>query len=250
MPRKLPQKTAGKLKKEKDENLANKILEPQVVYEDENLLFINKPSGLIVHPTKYNEPSLIDWLIKKYPEIKTVGDKPEIRPGIVHRLDKDASGLMVIAKNQKSFEYLKNLFKNHQVQKKYLAWVLGEVNQNGIIDKPIGIKSKTIRRSVHSPKFSKSAITKYKVLKIIKINNQKFSLLEVSPQTGRTHQIRIHLNSINHPIVGDKLYGPKNPAQKLYLFAKSLEFNFCDNKRIKVELLPSDDFKNFPNQVF
>ena len=121
-----------------------------VIYEDENILAVNKPAGLLVHGVINNkEKTLVDWLLKKYPEVKNVGDAPEIRPGIVHRLDKDTSGVILICRNQNFFKYAKNLFQEHKIKKKYLALTYGEIKpKSGIIEKPIAIKSNTIKRTV------------------------------------------------------------------------------------------------------
>ena len=211
-------------------------MEPKVVYQDKDFLVLNKPAGLIVHG---DSPSVVEWLLKNFPEVKSVGDEPEERPGIVHRLDRDTSGILIVARNQKAFEYLKNLFQNHQVKKTYLALVCGWLKEKeGIIDKPIGILSGSVRRTVHIKTASmiKEAKTKYRVKKELEINNEKFSLLEVEPLTGRTHQIRVHLNAIGHPIVGDKMYGRKNPLNlsRQFLHADSIEFNLPNGSQLKV----------------
>ena len=133
----------------------------KVIYEDKNLVAVNKEAGILVHPVvgRGEESSLSAELLKKYPEIKNVGDNPE-RPGIVHRLDKDTSGVLLITRNQKFFEYLKNLFQKHEVKKTYLALVCGKIEKkHGIINKPISIKSGTVRRTVYKGKLSKEAIT-------------------------------------------------------------------------------------------
>jgi len=263
----------------------------RVIYEDKSFLAVYKPAGVLVHAA-YNmkheaknkrknatcymlhaSETLVDWLIKKYPEIKNVGDQPEIRPGIVHRLDKDVSGVILIPRNQKYFEYLKNLFQNHQIKKTYLALVYGKVEpKTGVIEKPIYLKPNTIKRTVWRGKMEKEAITEYRVLKYftktrintdmntdkygynISINQRSnpyksatFSLLKVIPKTGRTHQIRVHLSSIGHPIVGDTLYGKKtNPfnLKRIFLHAESLEFSPSSGKRIKIEVELPEELKS------
>ncbi|MBI5401451.1 RluA family pseudouridine synthase [Candidatus Wolfebacteria bacterium] len=234
--------------------------EPKIIYEDKNFIALNKPAGLIVHQVsgaKQQENSLVDFLIKKYPEIKNVGDDPKMRPGVVHRLDKDTSGVILIARNQRYFEYLKNLFQTSGIKKNYLALVWGKINPpaggaKGIIEKPISLKPGTTKRTVHGGKMTKEAITEYKAVKTYEFINEQgnvkyFSLVRVSPKTGRTHQIRIHLASIGHPIVGDSLYGAKeNPfgLKRQFLHAESLEFTTEESKRMKIEAELPEDLKS------
>lgn len=223
----------------------------QVVYEDKNFLAVNKPAGILVHGVygKTKEPTLVDWLLKNYPEVKVVGDDFENRPGIVHRLDKETSGILLVAKNQQYFEYLKELFQNHQVKKVYLALVKGRVSPKaGMIEKPIGLKPGTVKRTVFTnrAKMVKPAVTEYKVRKYLprrQAGLPKYSLLEVIPKTGRTHQIRVHLASLGHPVVGDVLYGGGKVSnlKRLFLHAHSLEFASEPGKRLKlVADLPPD----------
>ena len=234
----------------------------KIIYEDKNFLAVNKPAGVLVHSIKDSrfkiqdskEETLVDWLLNKYPEIKNVGDDPKTRPGIVHRLDKDTSGVILIARNQKYFEYLKKLFSPYgiqgkQIKKTYLALVWGEIKQKiGEIIKPISLKSGGVKRTVWKGKMEKEAITEYKVKKIVKNEEGKvFSLVEVMPKTGRTHQIRIHLASIGHPIVGDSLYGSKtNPfnLERQFLHAESLEFPIEEGRMIKIEAELPEDLQN------
>ena len=212
----------------------------QILYEDKNFLVINKPAGVLTHsPAGKNQSSLVDWLIKNYPEIKTVGDDPKMRPGIVHRLDKDTSGVLLIARNQNAFNYFKKLFQEHKVKKTYIALVWGAVTpKEGIIEKPIGLKPGTTKRTVHlkTAKMIKEARTEYKAIKFLKFGNNDFTLLEVRPLTGRTHQIRIHFASINHPLVGDKLYSKREALglNRHFLHAESLEFSSPETGRLKI----------------
>ncbi len=222
-----------------------------------------KPAGLQVHAAKKSgasEPTLVDWLTAHYPEVRTVGDNPALRPGIVHRLDRETSGVMLVARNQKSFEYLKSLFQEHEVLKTYLAVVAGVPHQkHGTIDAPIGIRNGTTKRSVSSAKMAKPAITEYRVImtftktsagargELKRGQNEsggaeaKYSLLLVNPKTGRTHQIRVHLASVGLPVVGDRLYGPKAQpswAKRLMLHALSIEFTSASGARMKFEAEP------------
>jgi 23S rRNA pseudouridine1911/1915/1917 synthase len=230
---------------------------PQILYGDRNFLAINKPAGLLVHKVSgikrqaSSVDTLADWLLKKYPKIKNVGDDPKTRPGIVHRLDKDTSGVILVARNQKYFEYLKKLFSasggQPQIKKTYLALVWGKLEpRKGIIEKPIKMKTGAVKRTVWKGKMEKEAITEYEVLKyleyssLLTIDNKAlyFSFVRVLPKTGRTHQIRIHFASIGHPVVGDSLYGKReNPFEltRQFLHAESLEFSSEDGRRIKIE---------------
>ena len=182
-----------------------------IIYKDKDLLVVNKPAGLLVHPTKFsNEPTLTDELLKKYPEIRGVGEDP-MRPGIVHRLDKDTSGVVLVARNPHYFSYLKNLFQTHEIKKSYLALVVGLLEGNGVIDKAIGLRPGTTMRSVYAKKMKmiKPAVTKWEAIKQFTKNNQVFTLVKLTPETGRTHQIRVHMAYIHKPVVGDYIYGPK-----------------------------------------
>lgn len=219
------------------------------LFEDQNLIVINKPAGIPVHggPNVKGE-TLVDFLLSKFPEVKNVGDDP-IRPGIVHRLDKDTSGVLVVARNQDTFEKLKLLFKLRKIEKVYLAIVCGRVKtREGSITLPIGraVKNPT-RRGVDHPKSrirgAREAHTDYRVLK----KNSDFSLLEVRPKTGRTHQIRVHLKSIGHPVACDSVYGGKkvscpSGASRQLLHAKSLAFSFPEGRKLQFEADPPDDF--------
>ncbi len=228
-------------------------MNPEVIYEDKDLLVINKPAGLIVHGvrgkhfregTQRQENTLVDWIVERHPEIKLVGDNPDERAGIVHRLDRETSGVMVVPKSQEYFSYLKKLFQTHEIQKTYLALVWGKVDpKSGVINKPIGIKDGSIKRTVHTKnaRMIREALTEYKVKKYLTLEvdgkPQDFTLVEVMPKTGRTHQIRVHMASINHPIVGDSVYGGKRDRFGLdrhFLHAESIEFANLDGKRLKV----------------
>ncbi len=191
-------------------------MEPTVLYENDEMLAINKPSGLVVHSDgKTKERTLVDWLVEKYPEMKDVGEPGKtstgeiiLRSGIVHRLDRETSGVMVVAKTQESFENLKKQFQNHEIKKTYQAFVYGELkNDTGVIDRPIQRSSKDFRMWTAQRGGRgeiREAITEYKVL------NRKYgySFVEIYPKTGRTHQIRVHFKAINYPLVCDSLYGP------------------------------------------
>ncbi len=227
-----------------------------IVFEDKNFIAINKPVGVLVHRANFSdlkESTIADDLIRYFPKIKNVGDFEggskiqNFRPGIVHRLDKNTSGLMIVAKNQDFFNDIKNLFQNRRVRKIYLALVHGKALRRGVIDKAISLKPSTVKRTVYKGKMQKEALTEYKLIKLFKFNGDFFSLLKVMPKTGRTHQIRLHLASIGHPIVGDDFYGRKdNPwgLRRQFLHAESLEFSLKDGERIKLAVGLPEDLKN------
>jgi len=213
-----------------------------VIYEDENFIGLSKPAGVLVHKTAKNEQeeTVADWLVNRYPEVKSVGDAPGVRPGLVHRLDKETSGVLVVARNQNSFKYLKGLFQEHKIIKKYVALLHGKLEGNGVINVPIGLKPGTVKRSVRAKnmKMVKEAVTEYRVLKNFEKSGEFFTLVELIPKTGRTHQLRVHLASIYHPVVGDILYGPKNNSlgmKRQFLHANSLEFVNQEGARLRLE---------------
>src|SRR3989338_5433273 len=222
----------------------NKI---QILYEDNDVLVINKPAGLIVHADgRTNEPTLVDWVLGKYPEIKMVGDAA--RPGIVHRLDRDTSGALVIAKNQKAYDFLREQFQSRKVEKIYHAFVYGRVkNDEGVIDRPIARSKRggALWSATRGKKGKeRDAVTEYKVLK----RGDGYSLIELRPLTGRTHQLRVHLKAINYPVVCDKLYAPKKECllgfNRLALHARSLTLALPNGKNIKIEVPYPNDFEN------
>lgn len=221
-----------------------------IVYEDSDILVLNKSSGISVHKTHPQDPhkTLIDFVLEKYPEIKSVGENP-LRPGLVHRLDKETSGLILIAKTQKAFEYFKSLFQTRQIKKTYLVLVYGQLKEKrGRIELPLGkIGTKQTTRLVGKKELKeRAAITDYEVLQEF----PNYSLLQVYPQTGRTHQIRIHLKSIGHPLVCDQIYGGKNlvcPPElgRLFLHAQKLEFKNINGQNLTLEVDPPKELTNF-----
>jgi 23S rRNA pseudouridine1911/1915/1917 synthase len=217
--------------------------------------------------------TVVDFLLEKFPEIKTVGDEPEIRParlagearsfqrnerpGIVHRLDKDTSGVMIVARNQKSFEALKNLFQKRLVEKIYLAIVCGQPREKtGVINLPIGrIVKNPLKRGVVIGKGrirgEREAITEYRVLK----SGEKYSFLELKPKTGRMHQLRVHLKAIGHPVACDKIYGGKKVCcpegvERQLLHAQIITFSLPEGKKWRFEADLPEDFSIALKQVF
>ncbi len=208
-------------------------MNPHIIHSDKDFLVINKPSGLVVHPFDYStEYTLVDFLQEKYPvmfsieNIVTLQDK-RIIPfgGTVHKLDRDTSGIMVIAKNKKTFDELKLQFRNHTTTKSYLALVEGKVQKEKFtINAPLGRSKKEYKQSTNpvNPRGElRDAITDVEVIKC----NETTTLVNLLPKTGRTHQLRAHMSSIGHPIVGDKVYGSKIDSERIMLHAESLEFS-------------------------
>lgn len=191
------------------------------IYEDNHCLIINKPVGIMVHPDgRSNEETISDILKKEYKEVEDVGD--EDREGIVHRLDKDTSGVLMLAKDQETFLFFKRQFKDHQVRKVYRAIVEGNIREDtGMITAPIARARSDFRKRTVVDMFSKDqrgaereAQTRYKVIGRTTHEGKKYTYVECFPITGRTHQIRVHFRSIRHPIIGDELYGSKEGSKE------------------------------------
>lgn len=210
-------------------------LNVDILHREEDFLVLNKPAGLLVHrPCKKSETiSLVDWLIHYFNEIQHVGY--EDRPGIVHRLDKDTSGLMLVALTQRGHSKLSELFKNRKIKKTYLALVKGHPEKEGTISFPIGRHHTLRNKMAHVPR-GREATTHYKVLEYF----DDYSLLEVKPTTGRTHQIRVHFSSIGHPLAGDLLYaGPElKPFEGQALHAQALEFEYNEKPHLFLQKPP------------
>lgn len=193
-----------------------------VIYEDEHLLVVNKPAGMVVHPgSGHPQGTLVNALLAHYPPIREVG--PEDRAGIVHRLDKETSGALVVAKRQPVLEALQQQFRNREVEKTYLALVSGQVKPpEGIIEVPIG-RDPTDRQRMAPVPEGKYARTRYRVVRRFR----RHTLLEAHPYTGRTHQLRVHLSWLGHPVVGDADYGPRRQRllkDRHFLHASRLRF--------------------------
>ena len=216
-----------------------------IVYENNDLLIINKPSGMVVHPAPGNyENTLVNALLGKY-ELSN----NDIRPGIVHRLDKDTSGLMLVAKNDETHEKLSKMIKNKDVKRTYLALVSGVINhETGTIDAPIGRDSKYREKMMVTDINSKNAITHFKVLERFKHH----TLIECYLETGRTHQIRVHMSYIGYPIVNDPLYG-KEIIDKEFgqlLHSRKIAFhNPRDDKYLEFEVDAPDRFYEIMKEV-
>ncbi len=176
-----------------------------IVYEDRHIIVINKPHGLTVHPGAGRaRGTLVNALLYHCKDLSGIGGA--LRPGIVHRIDKDTSGVLVAAKNDKSHQFLAKQFKEHSIKRKYLALVWGTVKDDeGTIDLPIGRHISERKKMSVRARMGRRAVTHYRVIK--RFNN--FTLLEATLETGRTHQIRVHFSAIHHPVAGDPVYGKK-----------------------------------------
>lgn len=183
-----------------------------IYYEDNDILVVNKPKGMVVHPANGNEDGTLVNALMYHCKDSLSGINGEIRPGIVHRIDKDTSGLLVIAKNDIAHEHLAKQFKDHSINRVYYAIVYGNVkNDFGDIEAPIGRHKTDRKKFCVTQTNSKYAFTHYDVVE--KLNG--FTLVKCKLKTGRTHQIRVHMQSIGHPLVGDPVYGPKNCITEL-----------------------------------
>lgn len=202
------------------------MTEPKIIYEDPDLLALDKPAGVDV-------VMIAEWLTKKYPGAQ-----------LAHRLDKDTTGVLLVAKNQSSLDYLKHLFQTRQIKKTYLALVYGLAPERGTIDRAIGRSRKDPRRRIAGRGASgklREALTYYQRLE----NLGDYSWVEIKPQTGRTHQIRVHFKAINHPVVCDELYASGKtcpaPLARQALHASRVEFQASNGQVIKLEApLPAD----------
>jgi 23S rRNA pseudouridine1911/1915/1917 synthase len=228
--------------------LANQELGIQIIYKHEHFLIIDKPAGLLVHASSSASTAitLVDWLLAHYKEIAHVGYID--RPGIVHRLDKDTSGVMVIPRTQYAHKYFGALFKDRKIHKTYLAIVHGHPEKSGTIDLAI-TRNQTARHKMAAVEPDaylhnhisavRMAVTHYQVLEYF----EEHALVQAKPITGRTHQIRVHMAGIGHPLVGDQIYGKKSKAIKRQaLHAHAITFEF-DGQQHCFKVEPPEDFK-------
>lgn len=215
----------------------------KVIFEDQNLLAIDKPSGIAVYSKKENEQSLTKELTAINPLLKNAGKAP--RYGLVHRLDKETSGIVLIAKNNTGLSFFQKQFKEKKVIKKYIALAVGAIKENEITIESLiarDAKKRTKQRAypvILEKRGARTAETRIRVIKRLSDEKNAYTLIEAEPHTGRKHQIRVHLQYIGHPIVGDKIYSFKNQGapknlSRLFLHASFLEIN-----------LPSGEKKQF-----
>lgn len=196
--------------------------EPEILFENDDVVVINKPVGMMVHADDHSkEPTVVDWFLTHYPDSKGVGE-PQLsnegkeleRSGIVHRLDRDTSGVMILAKNQEAFIHLKQQFHDRVAKKTYRAFTYGHVREKyGTIDRPIGRSSSDFRlRSAErgAKGTLREASTDWELIGTGEYKDEAFSYVKLKPKTGRTHQLRVHLKAIDRPIVGDTLYASKH----------------------------------------
>lgn len=220
-----------------------------IIYEDDDILVINKQKGLVVHPGNGNPDGTLVNAIMAYCKDSLSGIGGEIRPGIVHRIDKDTSGLLIVAKNDKAHINISDQIKNHEVKKTYIALVRGNLKENmATIDMPIARSNKD-RTKMAVSKDGKKAVTHIRVLERF----DGYTLLEVNIETGRTHQIRVHLSQIGYPIVGDMVYSNgKNPfgVEGQMLHSMKLEFKHpTTGKEVKLEAPIPEYFENVLNEL-
>ena len=242
-------------------------MEIKIEFENDDILIVGKPAGIPVYSTKktISEDSVLTWFLQNHPASKTVGDAD--RPGIVHRLDKQTSGLLALAKTPAGYEFLKDQFLTRKISKEYLALVFGKIEKHGVIDKPLvkigHLGSSRVRVGAEGRK----SVTEYWPLGFYTLKPSPlkgeggpgtpggeravdfFTLVRVKLHTGRTHQIRVHFSSEGHPVMGDDLYG-KPDSQKLaeilprqFLHAAKLEFQLPDKTWIEVQSELPDDLK-------
>ena len=216
-------------------------IELDIMFQNDDVIVINKPAGALVHPTASSrEDTIMNAVVRLDPEIATVGDKPEERAGIVHRLDRMTSGVMIIARNQMAFEDLKNKFQKRYVRKKYRALLDGELDKDeGVITLRIA-RNKALGRMVARPESQagRDANTEYKVLQ----RYANATEADVDIHTGRTHQIRAHFHALGNPVVGDKVYKIKNqktiPFPRLWLHAYHLELALPGEEEARIFTAP------------
>ena len=218
-----------------------------IVYEDDYLMIINKPSGMVVHPGNGNEEgTLVNALMNYTNKLSSING--EMRPGIVHRIDKDTSGLLVVAKNDKTHELLSDMLSRHEINRTYYALLKGEFKgETAVIDAPIGRNKQDRKKMAVTPENSKNAITHLRVLK----KYYGYTLAELKLETGRTHQIRVHMQYIGFPIYNDPVYtNDKCTEFGQFLHSKEIDFiHPITKERIHYECELPEEFKNFINTL-
>ncbi len=214
------------LEEKKSENIVAQDIPLEILYEDDDIIIVNKPKGMVVHPANGNYTgTMVNSLMYSH-QGKLSSINGVIRPGIVHRIDKDTSGILVVAKNDNAHKKLAAQFKVHSIKRKYVALVKGIIKEDSLtIDMPIGRSVKDRKKMTVTNKNSRSAVTHIAILK--RFYSSNVTLVEAQLETGRTHQIRVHMAYIHHPLVGDEIYGKKDNKFKVQgqmLHAKYLGF--------------------------
>ncbi len=213
-------------------------MEPKIIFEDTNLLVLDKPAGLVVHEgAGHTGPTLVDWIKKHLPRSPLAQE----RFGLLHRLDKDTSGLLLVAKTKSTFEYLKQLFKKHEITKEYLVLVHGKLSpEKGSIQIPLS-RHISKRTRFEPASGGRLAETIYQVKKYY----SHYTYLSAYPKTGRTHQLRVHFSSLGFPVVGDKTYGKPDSAPRQFLHAHQISFTDKDGKIRKFTSPLAQDLDKF-----
>ena len=249
-------------------------LSKNILYEDENILVLNKPAGLIVHPDgRIVEPSVSEWFAKTYPDSKDVGESIKKtsgelieRAGVVHRIDRETSGVLLLAKTKRGYAVLKEQFQKREIEKIYHLFIYGNMKDDyGTINLPIGrsvsnFKKRSAQRGARGE--MREAITYFQVLKRVSDppshkasegQSKSVTFMEAKPKTGRTHQIRVHFKALHHPIVCDKLYAPNKPCllgfTRLALHSRAITFKTVNDKKVIIEAPYPEDFKQALNML-
>lgn len=223
----------------------------EILYEDKDVLAINKPAGLVVHPVPQqagygtSPDSVSDWFVKHYPLAKDVGEPlgEIIRPGVVHRIDRETSGVLLLAKTKEGHAHLKEQFQNREVEKIYHAFLYGNLKEDhGSINLKIERSRSDFRKRI-AGREGREALTYFQVL----ARGEGWTLVEAKPKTGRTHQIRVHFKALHHPVVGDKLYAPSQEPilgfSRLALHAREIAFTNVKGERIALTAPYPADFQ-------
>jgi 23S rRNA pseudouridine1911/1915/1917 synthase len=243
-----------------------KLPKINILYEDKDIVAVDKPAGLVVHGDgKTVEPALTDWILQNYPKTKNVGEPTETkewgtisRPGIVHRLDRGTSGVLLVAKTKKGHAHLKEQFQNQLMTKRYYAFVHGDLKEPyGIIDRPIGKSPRDFRRwsaGRGARGEMRPAETWWTLVGYAREKGGGYSFVEVEPKTGRTHQIRVHFQAMQHPVACDELYAPDKGCElglkRTALHAFSITFTNTAGKKTTVTSPIPNDFKKVLKDLF
>jgi 23S rRNA pseudouridine1911/1915/1917 synthase len=238
-------------------------LSKNILYEDDDIVVVNKPAGLVVHSDgRTVEPSVSEWFVSKYPESRNVGEPLKLtarssnleasieRPGVVHRIDRETSGVLLLAKTVEGHKVLKEQFQNREIEKVYHLFVYGNLKDDyGTINLPIGrsvsnFRKRSAERGARGE--IREALTYFQVLK--RDPDKNFTFVEAKPKTGRTHQIRVHFKALHHSVVCDKLYAPNKPTllgfSRLALHARAITFKNVSGEKVTIESPYPEDFQN------